>query len=127
MYKELQRQVAKERKETMKQVSKYFKLNKKKKRSGNRAPGGFTKPTLLSDNMCKFLGEPSGTEKPRIYVTKFLHEYVKEHKLQNPENKREIVADDKLRELLHLTNNDKLTYFNLQRFMKVHFMKNVVA
>merc|ERR1711907_284524 len=121
--KEVQRQVGKERKETRKVSNKYFKTNKKKKRSGNKSPGGFTKPAPLSEPMCQFLGEEVGTEMPRIDVTRRINLYVKENKLQNPDNKREIVADNKLRELLYLTNNDTLTYFNLQRFMKVHFLK----
>ena len=121
--KEVQRQVLRERKETNKVTSKFFKTNKKKKRSGNKSPGGFTKPAPLSGPMCEFLGEEVGTEMPRIDVTRRINLYVKENKLQNPENKREIVADNKLRELLYLKNNDTLTYFNLQRFMKVHFLK----
>ncbi|WP_144739378.1 SWIB/MDM2 domain-containing protein [Collimonas silvisoli] len=34
---------------------------------------------------------------PRTEVTKKVWEYIKKHKLQNPENKRNIIADEKLK------------------------------
>jgi len=37
------------------------------------------------------------TPLPRTEVTKKVWEYIKKHKLQNPENKRNIIADEKLK------------------------------
>ena len=42
---------------------------------------------------------------------------------KNPDNRKQILADTKLKSLLFLKEGDELTYFNLQRFMKVHFLK----
>ena len=53
-----------------------------------RPPSGFAKPTPLSNEMCDFLGIPSGTELARTEVTKRVLAYVKENELQNKDNKR---------------------------------------
>jgi upstream activation factor subunit UAF30 len=119
---ELSRRLVRERKETERTLKKLRK-GQRKKRAGNKSPGGFTKPAPLSPQMCTFLGVDKGTELPRTEVTRRVNAYVKEHKLQNPENKKEILADNKLKKLLFLKNGDELTYFNLQRYMKVHFLK----
>ena len=42
-------------------------------------------------------------------------------------NSRNILPDTKLAKLLKLGKEDKLSYFNLQRFMKIHFIKAVPA
>ena len=120
---ELSRHLFKERKDVGRVVKKLSKSQRKKRRGGNKSPGGFTKPAPLSTVMCTFLEVPEGTELPRTEVTRRVNTYVKANNLQNPENKKEILADDRLRTLLYLKSNDVLTYFNLQRFMKVHFLK----
>jgi len=96
---------------------------KKAKRAGNRQPSGFVKPTPISDELAKFLGKSSGTEMARTEVSKEINEYIRTHKLQNPSNGRFILADAKLTALLKLQEEDELSYFNLQRYMKHHFIK----
>ena len=88
-----------------------------------RPPSGFAKPALISPALCHFLGCPLGTEMARTEVTKFLTNYIKEHNLQDQTNRRHIIPDNKLQALLNVneTEEDKLTYFNLQKYMKVHF------
>lgn len=120
---ELNRQVTRERKEVGKIVKKLHKGQRKKRRGGNKSPGGFTKPAPLSGPMCVFLEVSDGTELPRTEVTRRVNRYVKENDLQNPENKKQILADGKLKSLLYLKDDDELTYFNLQRYMKIHFLK----
>lgn len=88
-----------------------------------RAPSGFAKPALISDELCNFLGKPSGTEMARTEVTQHITSYIKENNLQNAANKREISPDAKLKNLLNIENGDVLTFFNLQKYMKVHFPK----
>ena len=100
------------------------KASKKSKRAkGNRQPSGFVKPTLISDELASFLGKDQGTEMARTEVTKFLTTYIKEHNLQDQANKRRILPDKKLGKLLGAGKNDEVTYFNLQKYMKVHFPK----
>ena len=86
-----------------------------------RPPSGFAKPALISDSLCQFLGKPSGTEMARTEVTKYLTQYIKQHALQDQENKRRINCDSALKSLLNVQDNDEVTYFNLQRYMKPHF------
>ena len=106
----------------LKEVQKKSKRKRQTQPNGvKRAPSGFAKPSLISNELCQFLGQPKGTEIARTEVTKFLTCYIKEHELQDPENRRRIKPDKKLQKLLNNAANDEVTYFNLQRYMKVHF------
>tara|TARA_B110000444_G_scaffold52298_1_gene48263 strand:- start:124 stop:729 length:606 start_codon:yes stop_codon:yes gene_type:complete len=99
------------------------KAGRKKRKSGNRAPSGFVKPTKISVELATFLGKDKGTEMARTEVTREINTYIRAHKLQDPKNGRRILADAKLRKLLKLKKEDELTYFNLQRYMSPHFAK----
>jgi chromatin remodeling complex protein RSC6 len=98
---------------------------KRQRRTGNRAPSGFVKPTKISLELANFLGKPKGTEMARTEVTREINKYIRANKLQDKDNGRIIIADTKLRKLLKLKVEDELTYFNLQRYMSPHFAKNV--
>jgi chromatin remodeling complex protein RSC6 len=100
---------------------------KKTKRSGNRQPSGFVKPTRISDELATFLGKSSGTQMARTEVSKEINAYIRANKLQDKDNGRKIIPDAKLSTLLKTQPSDDLTYFNLQRFMKHHFIKAEVA
>ena len=101
--------------------------NKRKRKTGNRSPSGFVKPTLISDELASFLGKTTGTQMARTEVTREINAYIREHKLQDKTNGRRINADTKLSSLLKLTSGEELTYFNLQRYMSPHFAKSVPA
>ena len=72
---------------------------KRARKTGNRAPSGFVKPTKISKELAKFLGKPHGTEMARTEVTREINTYIRAHKLQDPKNGRRILADSKLRTL----------------------------
>jgi hypothetical protein len=97
--------------------------HRKKKASGNRAPSGFTKPSLITDELANFLGKPHGTKLARTEVSKEINGYIKEHSLKDKDNGRKIIPDSKLTTLLRLNGDIELTYFNLQKYMKHHFIK----
>jgi len=120
-YKSLEKAVSKDLKAAQK-ASK-----KGKRNSGNRAPSGFVKPTLISDELAAFLGKEKGSLLARTAVSKDITAYIREHKLQDATNGRKINPDAKLAKLLKLQKTDELTYFNLQKFMKPHFVKAAVA
>jgi len=115
-YKTLEKIMARELKNAQKSSS-------RKRKSGNRQPSGFVKPTRISDELAQFLGKTVGTEMARTSVSKEINAYIQLNKLQDAKNGRIIHADQKLTELLKLKAGDELTYFNLQKYMKHHFVK----
>lgn len=100
---------------------------KRKRKTGNRSPSGFVKPTLISVELATFLGKEAGSEMARTEVTREINEYIRTHSLQDKTNGRKINADASLMALLKLKEGDELTYFNLQRYMSPHFAKAGVA
>jgi chromatin remodeling complex protein RSC6 len=50
-------------------------------------------------------------------VVSKMWEYIKKNDLQNPENKREIIADDKLRPIF---GKDKVTMFEMNKHLAAH-------
>ena len=103
------------------------KANKRRKTSANRAPSGFVKPTLISNELAAFLGKPEGSVLARTEVTREVNAYIRNQKLQDKDNGRKINPDAKLLKLLKLKKGDELTYFNLQKYMAAHFAKSSAA
>jgi chromatin remodeling complex protein RSC6 len=120
-FKTLEKSVARELKNAAK------KSNKKRKVSANRAPSGFVKPTKISDELATFLGKSVGSEMARTEVSKEINNYIRSKQLQDKENGRKIHPDAPLTKLLNIGKGEELTYFNLQRYMKHHFVKAVTA
>jgi upstream activation factor subunit UAF30 len=111
-------------KKAVRELKSAQKVNAKRKRkTGNRSPSGFVKPTLISDELAKFLQKPSGTEMARTEVTREINTYIRAHNLQDKTNGRKINPDQQLAALLKIQSGDELTYFNLQRYMSPHFAK----
>jgi chromatin remodeling complex protein RSC6 len=54
---------------------------------------------------------------PRAQMVSRVWDYIKQHDLQNPENRREIVADDKLKRVF---GKDKVTMFEMNRYLAQH-------
>jgi len=97
---------------------------KKNRNKGNRKPSGFAVPTRISDDLCEFMGKPKGTKVARTEVTQYIIEYIRQHDLQRPDNKKYINPDGALKSLLVVEGNEQVTYFNLQRYMNKHFVKS---
>jgi len=96
---------------------------KRRRKTGNRSPSGFVKPTLISSELAKFLNKPTGTEMARTEVTREINGYIRQNSLQDKDNGRKINPDKALANLLKIKNGEELTYFNLQRYMSPHFAK----
>ena len=111
-------------KQVLKEARTMDKANAKRNRNkGSRAPSGFVKPAAISKELAKFLSVPEDTKMARTDVTKLITAYVKDHNLQDSTNGRKIVPDAKLKALLQVKSSDEVTYFNLQKYMKPHFVK----
>jgi chromatin remodeling complex protein RSC6 len=93
----------------------------KKRDNARKSPSGFAKPNKISDELCDFIGVPHGTEKSRTDITRYINAYVKEHNLNKPTNRRIILPDDKLKNILKINNNEEVTFFILQRLISHHF------
>ncbi len=55
---------------------------------------------------------------PRSQVVKKLWEYIKKHDLQNPQNKRNILADDKLKAIFG--GKGEVTMFEMTKLVSAH-------
>ena len=107
----------------LKDAERQNRRRRKNKSTTKRAPSGFAKPSAISEELCDFLNCEHGTQMARTEVTKFLTQYIKQHDLQDPSNRRRILCDEPLASLLSVGPEDEVTYFNLQKYMKPHFPK----
>ena len=113
----LEKRVAKEQKVLHKKA-----LGKgKRKNAGNKSPSGFSKPGPISDELRTFLGVGKDELVARTEVTKKINTYCREKGLQDQKDKRKLLPDKTLTKLLRIGKGDELTFFNLQKYMKVHF------
>lgn len=94
----------------------------KKEKKVPIAPSGISSAASLSDELCTFLEKPVGTKLFRAEVTKIMYKYINDNHLQDIENKKVIRADDKMKKLLGLEDNQELTYFNIQGLMNKHYV-----
>ena len=94
---------------------------KKKRRVTNGEPSGFSKPGEVSDDLRSFLSLGKDELIARTDVTRRITEYCRKHGLQDQKDKRILLPDKKLKNLLNIKKGDQLTFFNLQKYMKVHF------
>jgi len=88
-----------------------------------RANNAFLVQRPLTDELCVFMGLPSGSKRSQTEVTKFISAYVKSHSCFDPSFKRRILPNAALAKLLRVADKDEVTYLNLQTFLKVHFVK----
>ena len=101
-------------------------MKKKTKTRAKNTNSGFMKPVPISKEMCKFTGWDQKEPKSRVAVTKYICNYIKEHDLQNPEDRRQIRPNSKLTKLLRIKSDDEpLTYYSLQKKIQHHFIKNI--
>lgn len=79
-----------------------------------RKNSAFMKPMRPSQQLAQVVGsEPL----PRTEVTKKVWAHIKRHKLQNPDNKREIIADEKLQPVF---GKKKLNMFEMTKAINKH-------
>ncbi len=84
-----------------------------KPKPGNK-PNALQQPLQPSDDLAAVIG--SGTMARGEVVSK-VWEYIKANKLQNPDDGREILADDKLKKVF---GADKVTMFQMNKLLAQH-------
>jgi chromatin remodeling complex protein RSC6 len=84
------------------------------KTTGEKANSAFSKPLTPSKELAAIVGtDPL----PRTEVVSKMWDYIKKNKLQNEENRREILADEKLAAVF---GKDKVTMFEMNKFIAQH-------
>jgi chromatin remodeling complex protein RSC6 len=97
-------------------------LTEKKERDISNS--GFMKPVGVSEPMRAFLELKPEELTRRLDITKRLCEYIKVNDLQDPRDRRNIVPDKVLRDLLNMTESEPhLTYYSIQQKLKDHIIK----
>jgi chromatin remodeling complex protein RSC6 len=131
------REAVKATQEAAKQAKKEARDSKKKRKvdpstltpeqraawEARRANNAFLKQKALSPELAAFMGIKSGEKRSQTEVTKFISEYVKTHNCFDPSFKRRIIPNAALAKLLRVDDKTEVTYLNLQKFLKVHFVK----
>ena len=84
-----------------------------KPKAGNK-PNALQQPLQPSDDLAAIVGK--GTM-PRGEVVSKVWVYIKAHKLQNPDDGREILADDKLEKVM---GKKKVTMFEMNKLLSQH-------
>lgn len=83
---------------------------------------GFCKPYKISEELALFMGKSIEETVSRVDVTKFVCKYIKDNNLQNVNDRRLIIVDDKLSTIINLQESIPLTFYNLQIYLKKHFV-----
>ncbi len=103
--------------------------NKRRSRSETadgapRKPSNFEIPVAISDDLSAFLGGGKNNKMSRAQVTSAINKYLNDNNLRN---KHDIKADAPLRKLLNVTEDVKLTIFNIQTYLAPHYPKAAAA
>ena len=80
-----------------------------------KANPALLKPMNLSADLEAVVG---AGPMPRGQVVKKIWEYIKKHDLQNPKNKRNILADEKLKKLFG--GKSEVTMFEMTKLVSAH-------
>jgi chromatin remodeling complex protein RSC6 len=85
-----------------------------KKAGGRKVNPALMKPLQPSSDLAAVVGSQPLA---RPEVVKKVWEYIKKNDLQNPQNKREILADDKLEKVF---GKKKVTMFEMNKHLAAH-------
>ncbi|GAU39526.1 hypothetical protein TSUD_222960 [Trifolium subterraneum] len=83
-----------------------------------KSTGGIQKVVPVTSELGSFIGSP---EVSRTEAVKKVWDYIKLQNLQNPDNKKEIFCDDKLKTIFD--GKDKVVFTEIARLLANHFVK----
>ena len=81
---------------------------------GSGRQSGLQRPVRPSNELAAITG---ADPLPRSQVVSKIWDHIRKNNLQNPENKREIVADDKLRKVF---GKDRVSMFEMNKHLSRH-------
>ncbi|KAF8051587.1 hypothetical protein N665_1698s0003 [Sinapis alba] len=81
---------------------------------------GILKTVPVAKTLASFAGE---SELSRATAVKKVWEHIKGNNLQNPENRKEIICDDKLKTIFE--GKDKVGFTEIAKLLSPHFPKSV--
>jgi chromatin remodeling complex protein RSC6 len=84
------------------------------KGTGRKAGGGLARPVTPSSDLAAITGS---APLPRSEVVSKVWDHIRKNNLQNPQNKREIIADAKLRPIF---GKDRCTMFEMNKHLSKH-------
>ena len=87
---------------------------REKKAGSTDKVNALQKPVQPSEELAAIVGS---APLPRAQVVSKIWDYIRSHNLQNSENRREILADDKLRKVF---GKDKVTMFEMNKHLAGH-------
>uniref|UniRef100_M4C0A8 DM2 domain-containing protein n=1 Tax=Hyaloperonospora arabidopsidis (strain Emoy2) TaxID=559515 RepID=M4C0A8_HYAAE len=106
------------KKKTKKETPKKKRKRKTEDEDGKKnAVGGFNAKLCLSPELARVVG---ADRMARPQVVKALWAYIREHNLQDPNNKKSIILDDTLRAVFQ---RESFTMFSMNKFVKRHVRK----
>ena len=88
------------------------------RKAGTGKQDGLQRPVTPSSDLAAITGSAA---LPRSEVVSKMWEYIKKNNLQNPANKREILADDKLKPVFG--GKDKVSMFEMNKHLSNHLSK----
>lgn len=108
-------------KQLKKDSVKVMEMSKKRPRRQTKSDGGFLKAHHVTKEFALFAGWPEDAMKSRVDITNAICQYVKAQNLQDPAQRKHILPDEKLRNILQydptVPGSDALTYFYLQKLI----------
>ncbi len=85
------------------------------KKAGGSKPNALQQPLTPSSELAAIVGP---AQLSRGEVVSKIWDYIKKNKLQNPQNKREIVADEKLKPVFG--GKDRVSMFEMNKHLAKH-------
>jgi chromatin remodeling complex protein RSC6 len=83
--------------------------------TGRKAGGGLARPVQPSADLAAICGNQP---LPRSQVVSKVWDHIRKNNLQNPQNKREILADDKLKKVFG--GKDRVSMFEMNKHLSNH-------
>jgi hypothetical protein len=122
-----------QQKKLMADVKELMALHKKEikltVKSGNRSNSGkhtgFNKPEPIPLPLKKLL-KIEQEKMPRSQITKLMYQYFTDNKMYNHKTKKEIIPNEKIKQIFGMNEKDVINFYNLQTWLKKVYKENSI-